>query len=158
MSDTTVLILNGPGLSSFDAFADPKLGITSLDDIRSLCQSRCNELGAQLDFRQSDDQNEVVRWIAQDANRFDALIFNPLGCIERTPIDYPRYCDELGVLANVTCTVTELHLTHVLRYDAGAFESLRGPQGNTALICGLGAEGYRVAINAAVETATEARA
>lgn len=150
MSDTSILILNGPGLSDFSAFADDALGITSINHIEAQCVALGKTLNARIDFRQSDDQDEIIRWIETDASTFDALIINQLGCTERAPVDYPRYCKDLDILATLSCPVTEIHMTNVLRHDRGAFQSLRGPEGNTALVCGLGADSYDVAIRAAV--------
>ncbi|MFK8030607.1 MAG: type II 3-dehydroquinate dehydratase [Gammaproteobacteria bacterium] len=155
MSDPSLLVLNGPGLANMEEFADDTLGITSLKLIQHSCTALCANLGLTLDFRQSDNQDEVVRWVREDANQFDALIINQMGCAERTSIDYAKYCADLEVLSQVTCRVTEIHMTNVLRYDEGAFKALRGPDGKTALICGLGADSYHVAIRAAVRLLTE---
>ncbi len=137
-----------------EEFADAA-GVVSLDNVRDVCEQLCNELSIALDFRQSDDQNEIVRWIKEDASEYAALIFNQMGCAERTPIDYPKYCNDLAVLTSLTIPFTEIHMTNVFRDDPGVFKALRGPQGNTAFICGLGIDSYRLAIRAAARRITE---
>ena len=154
MSDRSLLVLNGPGLANMEEFADDTLGITSLRHIQQSCAALCANLGVSLDFRQSDDQDQIIRWIRDDASQFDALIINQMGCAQRTKIDYAKYCSNLDILSGVSCRVTEIHMTNVLRFDPGVFKALRGPEGKTALICGLGADSYFVAIRAAAKQLT----
>ncbi len=153
MTSKTLLILNGPGLTDVQSFAGDEFGVTSLDQIRSSCESLCSDLGIGLDFRQSDDQNQIVDWISKEANRFDALIINQMGCANTSPVDYPKYCADLGVLATLSVPVTEIHLTNVLRFDPDMFQALPGPPNKTSMICGLGLDSYRVAIRAAAKRA-----
>ncbi len=151
MTNQTLLILNGPGLTDVQSFASDEFGVTSLDQIRSSCESLCSDLGIGLDFRQSDDQNQIVDWIREEAGNFAALIINQMGCANTSPVDYPKYCADLGILATLPVPVTEIHLTNVLRFDPDMFQALPGPPSKTALICGLGLDSYRVAIRAAVK-------
>ena len=151
MNDRTLLILNGPGLARLSDFASDAFGVTSLEQVQSACEALCVELGVELDFRQTDNPNQMVQWIRDEADSYAALIVNQLGCADPTTIDYAQYVSDLSVLATLSVPVTEIHMTNVLRFDSGKFKALRGPAGKTALICGLGIDSYRLAIRAAAK-------
>lgn len=153
MSDVALLVLNGPGLARLGDFADDACGVNSLDQVRRACEQLGSELGVRIDFRQTDDTDELTRWIRNDVNQFDALIINQLGCVDTSPVDYPTYRKQMEILATLSVPVTEVHMTNVLRDDPDRFSALRGPAGKTAMICGLGLDSYRVAIRAAAGAA-----
>ena len=149
MNSESLLVLNGPGLARVEEFAEDAFGIVSLSQIKQACEQLCEELNVGLDFRQSDDQEQIIQWIKNEADEFGTLILNQMGCAQRTPIDYARYCTDLEVLTTLSRPVTEIHMTNVFRHDPGTFKALRGPEGKTSLVCGLGLDSYRVAIRAA---------
>lgn len=149
MSNRTLLVLNGPGLGDVRNFAGDTFGIESLEHIETACNALCTSLGVELDFRQTDDQDQMIDWIRNEADGFGALIINQLGCADKSPVNYTKYVADLDVLASLSIPVTEIHLINVFRYDPGAFTPLQGPSGKTALVCGLGLDSYRVAIRAA---------
>lgn len=149
MRNGTLLILNGPGLADSDALASDTVKVNSLEQIRSACERLCADLDVDLDFRQTDDQDRMIDWIRNEANGFDALVINPMGCAKTSPVDYPRYVQDLDVLASLSIPVTEIHLTNVLRFDADTFSMLRGPLNKTAFVSGLGLDSYLLAIRAA---------
>ncbi|MEM7084248.1 MAG: type II 3-dehydroquinate dehydratase [Pseudomonadota bacterium] len=149
---TSLLIINGPGLTYSESF-----GAESFDTIHNACTDLCASLNIDLDFRQSDDPQDVIQWIKRDAASHDALIINQMGCMDRTPIDYKHYAHGLRALQALQCRVIEVNLTNVFRDDPGVFTPVQGPSGRSALISGLGVNGYRLAIRAAHAEAQAAR-
>ncbi len=154
MNSESLLILNGPGLARVEEFAKDAFGVVSLSQIEQACEQLCEELNVTLDFRQSDDQEQIIQWIKHEANEFGALIFNQMGCAMRTPIDYAKYCADLEILTTLSRPVTEIHMTNVFRHDPDTFKALRGPEGKSSFVCGLGLDSYRVAIRAAAKNLT----
>jgi 3-dehydroquinate dehydratase-2 len=133
--DKGILILNGPGLT------DPSGGDVTLEQIQKESETLCEELGINLDFRQTDDPEELSRWITEDSGSFDALIINPT--------DGPGSDDEtLNTVRDLDRPVMEVHLTNVFKSDAEHVKPMRGPDGRTGFICGLGLHGYLLGIKA----------
>jgi 3-dehydroquinate dehydratase-2 len=147
MKDPTLLILNGPGLPDPDAHGN-KRGNLTLEQIRDECSALCDELRMGLEFRQADDQDELFRWIAQDSDHFDALIINPAGHVKAGTVDADTYVPAITMMARQNKPVIEIHLTNIFRESAELTTPLQGPEGGIGFICGLGLQGYLLAIKA----------
>jgi len=71
-----ILILNGPNLNMLGKRDATQYGSMTLKDIEQLCHVTAQELGFEIDFRQSNHEGEIIEWIQQAAGGFDALIIN----------------------------------------------------------------------------------
>ncbi|MEY4235658.1 MAG: type 3-dehydroquinate dehydratase, partial [Pseudomonadota bacterium] len=77
----TVLVLNGPNLNLLGTREPQVYGSQSLEDVKALCQSACENHGFALDFRQSNHEGELVDWIheagkAQAAGKLAGVVLN----------------------------------------------------------------------------------
>lgn len=133
--DQALLILNGPGL------AEPSGGDVTLEQIQRESETLCEELGMNLDFRQTDDPNELSRWITEDSRRFDALIINPAD-------GYGSDDEALKAMRDLGRPMIEVHLTNVFQSGTEHAKPMQGPNGETGFICGLGLHGYLLGIKA----------
>lgn len=146
----TILILNGPGLADLTDGGDRYAGVT-LEQIRDASAALCAEVGMNLEFRQSDEYDEISRWIAGDSGRFDALIINPVGHLKFGAVDSDMYRSATEMIAQLRMPVIEVHLNNIFREGDELIRPLRGPLGETGLVCGLGLHGYLLAIKAAAK-------
>jgi len=76
MNITNILILNGPNLNLLGRREPEIYGQLTLGGLRALCEEKAQDLGLSIDFRQSNHEGELVEWIQQAADKFDAILIN----------------------------------------------------------------------------------
>lgn len=137
---TTIVILNGPNLNMLGTREPDVYGRDTLDDIRKRCEAHAGKLGLSVDFRQSNSEGELVGWI-QDARGKSAGIILNAGAYTHTSIAL------LDAIQAAELPVIEVHLSNIFRredFRQHSFVSL----GASGVICGLGAKGYELALDA----------
>lgn len=141
---TRILILNGPNLNLLGMREPEVYGRDTLADIESACRRRATELGLEVDFRQSNHEGELVGWIQEARGRVSAIVINA-GAYTHTSIAI------LDALLAVDIPVYEVHLSNIFRREDFRHVSFvsRAAQG---VICGLGAMGYQMALEAAAQS------
>ncbi|MGF7054664.1 3-dehydroquinate dehydratase-2 [Bosea sp. OAE752] len=139
----TIFILNGPNLNLLGQREPEIYGRTTLDEIRGWCEADAAELGLAIDFRQSNFEGEIIE--AVHAARKDAagIIINPAG-YTFTSIAI------LDALKMFDRPKIELHISNIHQREAIYHNSLVSKTA-TAVIAGLGAYGYRLALRAMAE-------
>jgi 3-dehydroquinate dehydratase II len=138
--DASVLILNGPNLNMLGLREPAIYGTQTLDDIESLCQERAEDLGLSVDFRQSNLEGELVTWIQQARGEHDGIIINA-AAYTHTSIAIP------DALASVDLPVVEVHLSNIYKREPFRHHSYISPVAR-GVICGFGAAGYVMALDA----------
>ena len=73
MNNNKLLIINGPGLSDLSNLNEMGYGHLTLDMIRKKCAETCEIFGIKMDFRQTDDETELSRFLIEGIEDFDAL-------------------------------------------------------------------------------------
>ena len=136
----TVLILNGPNLNLLGEREPTIYGRTKLTDIEKSCKKRAKELGLAVDFRQSNHEGELVDWIQAARRSHAAIIINP-AAYTHTSVAL------LDALMAVDVPVIEVHLSNIHRRDRFRHHSYVSLAA-TGVICGLGAQGYLLALDA----------
>lgn len=147
MKHCTILILNGPGLADLSVGGD-RYGNISLQQIEDRCTALCKELGINVELRQTDDQDEMFRWIARDSDHFDALIINPVGYVKAGTVDFDMYRSAIKMIAHLNKPVIEVHLTNIFREGAELTKPLQGPEGEMGFVCGMGIQSYLLGVRA----------
>ena len=138
-----VFVLNGPNLNLLGVREPHIYGTTTLDQVKSACEARAAALARSVDFRQSNNEGELVDWV-QDA-RIEAcpIVINP-AAYSHTSIAL------LDALKAVELPVIEVHLS-----NPAARESFRRRSyvslAATGMIAGFGAHGYDLALDAAAQ-------
>jgi 3-dehydroquinate dehydratase len=145
----TVLIVNGPGLAALGDYRDRWDERLTLDAIRVDCANHCAEIGLVPDFRQTDDLTVLLKWIAEDADTFGALIVNPGSAARPDASHTPSLRAAIEALVSRKRPVFEVHLDNLFRRSGPAVAGSDRPVGAMALVCGLGRHGYRLALTAA---------
>jgi len=130
-------MLNGPGL-----------GESSADGARRACAELCRELGLQLDFRQSDDAAQMCRWMADDSAGADGVIINPASRAHAGIAGSLDYRAAVLSLALSHRPVVEVHLDNIFAPGVDDAPPPFAARGDMGLVCGLGRQGYLLAIRA----------
>jgi 3-dehydroquinate dehydratase-2 len=135
-----LLVLNGPNLNLLGRREPEIYGSDSLDDIGAATKARAKDFGLSVDFRQSNHEGELVTWIqdARDANR--GIIINP-GGYSHTSVAL------LDALTFTELPVIEVHLSNIFRRERFRHHSYVSTIAR-GVICGLGPEGYLLAVEA----------
>ena len=134
-----ILVINGPNLNLLGSREKEKYGSTSLQDIQKKCESHSDKIGLKIDFKQSNVEGEIVNFI-QDANKkYKGIIINA-GGYTHTSVAI------LDALLAVKKPTIELHITNIYKREDFRHKSLISKAAD-GIICGLGVEGYIMALN-----------
>ncbi|MFN3854526.1 MAG: type II 3-dehydroquinate dehydratase [Phreatobacter sp.] len=134
-------MLNGPNLNLLGTREPHIYGLTTLAEIEAMCRDRAAALGLALTFRQSNDEGALVNWIQAAREEADALIINPA-------VYSFRSVALIDAMKAFPGPIIELHVSNIHSRDAWHLHSITSTAA-TAVICGLGALGYVVALEAA---------
>ena len=77
MAKKQILVLNGPNLNLLGKRQPEIYGRLTLAQIEQQVRALAKELDVDVDFRQSNSEGELVTWIQQGADKFNALVINP---------------------------------------------------------------------------------
>src|SRR6185312_6198489 len=138
-----VLVLNGPNLNMLGTREPHIYGAESLADVEALCHRTAEETGLSVDFRQSNHEGELVTWIQEARGTADAILINPAAYSHTSVAIH----DALRMLE---VPIIEVHLSNIHAREAFRHHSYVSAVA-TAVICGLGPQGYRLAIAALAE-------
>jgi 3-dehydroquinate dehydratase-2 len=146
----TVLVLNGPNLNLLGTREPQVYGSQSLEDVKALCQSACENHGFALDFRQSNHEGELVDWIheagkAQTAGKLAGVVLNA-GAYTHTSVALHDAIKGTGIV------LIELHISNVHAREAFRHHSFISPVAK-AVMAGFGVKGYAMAIAGLAELA-----
>ena len=135
-----IYVLNGPNLNRLGSREPAIYGTTTLAQIEAMCRAAAG--GHPIEFRQSNAEHQIVDWIHDAIDQGSGIIINPAGLTFRSiPI-----LDALKMFAG---PIIELHISNVHRREEIYHHSLISPVA-TAVIMGLGPDGYPTAVAAMV--------
>jgi 3-dehydroquinate dehydratase II len=144
---TRLWILNGPNLNLLGEREPEIYGTTTLGAVEESCGAFAEVLGVELDFRQTNHEGVLVDWIHEARQAADALVINPAGCsFHSVPV--------LDALKTFGPPIIELHISNIHGRDELHRHSIMSGAA-TAVICGLGAYGYIVAMQSAARMLDE---
>lgn len=133
-------ILNGPNLNRLGLREPQIYGHTTLAGVEEMCRKAAPE--AEILFRQTNAEHDLVNWIHDAIDAEAAIIINPAGLTFRSiPV--------MDALKMVQAPVIELHISNIHRREAIYHSSLVSGV-VTAVIAGLGPMGYRTAVEAII--------
>jgi 3-dehydroquinate dehydratase-2 len=135
-----ILVLNGPNLNMLGEREPEIYGGDSLDSIGVACQHKGQTLGMAVDFRQSNDEGELVGWIQSAAVGFSGIVINA-GAYTHTSIAI------LDALRAVGLPTIEVHLSNIFQRESFRHHSYIS-QVAVGVICGLGTQSYLLALDA----------
>ena len=138
-----ILVLNGPNLNLLGTREPDIYGRASLDDVRAAAAAEAKRHGYVADFRQSNDEGQLVSWI-QDARESSAGIVINAAAYSHTSIAI------LDALIACGKPVIEVHLSNIYKRDEFRHHSYVS-RAATGVICGFGPHGYALAVSAMAE-------
>ena len=130
-----IYVLNGPNLNRLGK-REPEIdGTTTLAEIEAMCRAAAQ--GHPIEFRQSNSEAEIIDWIHEAIEKGAGIVINP-AAFSFTSLAI------LDALKMFEGPIIELHITNIHRRESMYHHSYVS-KAATAVIAGLGAEGYRVA-------------
>jgi 3-dehydroquinate dehydratase-2 len=143
MAMNPIYVLNGPNLNLLGQREPQLYGSTTLRDIETSLRARAAPLGLAIDFRQSNYEGELIDWVHEARQKASGIIVNAAGL---THTSVPL----LDALLAAEVPIIEVHLTNIYRRETFRHHSYVS-QAATGIICGLGAKGYELALDALAE-------
>lgn len=143
----SLLILNGPGLDKLGETSRDQYGTATLADVGSLCATTGAELGYEIDFRQSNDTGEVLKWVVNAGDAHAGIAINPAIATRTQPELESAYIAITHALAYVKLPTIEVHLSNIFVHGHTEHPSHISTV-SLGLISGFGIRGYELAIKA----------
>ena len=134
-----IIIINGPNLNLLGSREESQYGTTTYEKLKDKCTDKAKELGINLVFYQSNIEGEIVNIIQQSLKKYDGIIINA-AAFTHTSV---AIRDALSIFKK---PIIELHISNIYKRENFRHKSLISGV-VTGIICGLGINGYILAIN-----------
>ncbi len=135
-----IIIINGPNLNLLGEREQSQYGSITFEELKKNCSNKAKELGVNVDFTQSNIEGEIVTSIQDARNKYDGIIINAAG-FTHTSVSIR---DAVSIFKK---PIIELHISNIYKREKFRHKSLLSDVA-TGVICGMGANGYILAINA----------
>ncbi|MCB1474815.1 MAG: type II 3-dehydroquinate dehydratase [Rhodobiaceae bacterium] len=137
-----IYILNGPNLNRLGTREPEIYGSTTLAEIETMCRKAAGDV--VVEFRQSNREYEIIDWVHEAIDSPAAgIIINPAAF---TFVSIAI----LDALKMFPAPIIELHISNIHKREAIYHNSLVSKVA-TAVIAGLGPQGYEVAVRAMLQ-------
>jgi 3-dehydroquinate dehydratase-2 len=137
-----ILFLNGPNLNLLGQREPDVYGRTTLEDIEAKVREKAKQLGAEIDFRQSNLEGEIVGWIQQARGKFEVIVLNA-AAYTHTSVALRDAISAVGV------PTIEIHLSNIHAREEFRHKSLIAPV-CVGQITGFGWKSYVLALEASI--------
>lgn len=135
-----IYVLNGPNLNLLGEREPEIYGRETLSDIEKAMRAKAGEHGRDIVFRQTNREGELVDWIQEARGAASAVVLNA-GGYSHTSIAILDACRALRI------PLVEVHLSNPFareNYRRHSYVS----EAASGVICGFGASGYLIALDA----------
>jgi 3-dehydroquinate dehydratase-2 len=133
-----IFVLNGPNLNRLGKREPEVYGTTTLAEIETMCREAAGD--RPIRFHQSNAEHHLVDWVHEAIDEGAGIVINPAGLSFRSiPL-----IDSLKMFPG---PIIEVHISNIHRREEIYQRSLVSTVA-TAVIAGLGAKGYGVAVKA----------
>ena len=138
-----IIIINGPNINLLGEREQSQYGSITYDNLKNNCIKYSKELGIDIEFTQSNIEGEIVTIIQKAKEKFDGLIINAAG-FTHTSV---AIRDAIAIFKKPSI---ELHISNIYKREEFRHKSMISGV-VSGIICGLGSNGYILAINAMQE-------
>ena len=135
-----IIVINGPNLNLLGEREQSQYGSINYEDLKNKCLRYSKDIEINVDFTQSNIEGEIVTLIQEARKKYDGLIINAAG-FTHTSVSIR---DALAIFKKPSI---ELHISNIYKREEFRQKSMISAV-VTGVICGLGANGYILAINA----------
>jgi 3-dehydroquinate dehydratase-2 len=137
----TVLVLNGPNINMLGKRQPEVYGHETFADIEANCMNIGASLGLSVICKQSNYEGELITWIQEAREEFDAIVINP-AAYSHTSIGI------LDPLHAFEGAVIEVHISNIHKREEfrhHSYVSLRAD----GIVVGCGTHGYDLGLRQA---------
>ena len=142
-----IIIINGPNLNLLGEREQSQYGKITFNELKENCINKSKELGLNIEFFQSNVEGELVNSIQDSIKKYDGIIINA-AAFTHTSV---AIRDALSIFKK---PIIELHISNIYKRENFRHKSLISGV-VTGIICGLGINGYILAINSMHEMLNE---
>lgn len=133
-------VLNGSNLNLLGRREPHLYGTTTLAEVQTRTEALATGLGFACTFRQTNHEGVLVDWLQEAFEQDASVVINPAGfSFGSVPV--------LDALKLIRQPLVEVHITNIHQRPKPYHRSLVS-QVATGVICGLGPEGYLLAVRA----------
>jgi 3-dehydroquinate dehydratase-2 len=133
-----VYVLNGPNLGRLGTRQPEVYGSTTYADLAEMCVQVGKERGLDVEVRQTDAEHEMLAWLHAAADEGAAVVLNP-GAWSHYSYALRDGC------ALLRGPLVEVHISNIHAREEFRHHSVVSAVA-TGVICGLGVDGYRLAL------------
>jgi len=133
-----VLVLNGPNLGRLGKREPEVYGHTTHADLVELCQRTGDQLGLDVQVRQTEHEGELLGWLHEAADSSTPVVLNA-GAWTHSSIAIGDAC------AQLTAPLVEVHISNVHKREPFRHHSYVSAHAS-GVIVGLGVPGYQLAL------------
>ncbi len=135
--------MNGPNLNLLGEREPEVYGTATLADVEKAVRSRADELGVDIEFRQTNEEGQLIAWLHEARDDARGVILKPAA--------YTHYSLALReALAAIDAPVIEVHISNIFAREEWRAKSVVSGV-VTGVIAGLGPQGYVRALDALFE-------
>jgi 3-dehydroquinate dehydratase-2 len=138
-----ILFLNGPNLNLLGTREPEVYGRLTLADIEAKVREHASQIKVEVEFRQSNQEGELVNWIQEAKGKFQVIVINA-AAYTHTSVALRDAISAVGV------PTVEIHLSNIHAREEFRHKSLIAPVCR-GQICGFGAKSYILGLEAAVD-------
>jgi len=143
MTTAPVFVLNGPNLNRLGSREPEIYGHESLDDVAASVTRTAAECGLVVDFRQTNDEGELVAWLHEAVDAGADVVLNPAAF---THYSYALR-DACALVTTSGRRLIEVHLSNPAAREQFRHTSVVAAVA-TGSIAGFGADSYLLALRA----------
>jgi 3-dehydroquinate dehydratase II len=136
-----IYILNGPNLNRLGTREPEIYGRTTLAEVETMCREAAS--GHPIVFRQSNREYEIIEWVHEAIDEGGGIIINPAAFTFTSM----AIMDALKMFPG---PLIELHISNIHKREPIYHKSYVSPVA-TAVIAGLGTNGYPIAVRAMLD-------
>ena len=133
-----ILVLNGPNINMLGIREKNVYGTLTYQDLCKMIREKADALQIEVEIRQTNSEGKMVDWIQECYGKVDGIVINPGA--------YTHYSlAVLDALKSVNIPAVEVHISNIHQREEFRHRCVT-TAGCTGQICGLGLQGYLLAM------------